>query len=974
MAATLQEATTPTLQEATTPTLQEATTATLQEATTATLQEATTTNLQEATTTNLQEATTTNLQEATTTNLQEATTTNLQEATTATLQEATTATLQEATTPTLQEATTPNLQEATTPTLQRDPSGPFRGTLQDDPSEGPFRGTLQRDPSEGPFRGTLQRDPSEGARPDPWRPAPELYGGLFWRAGAADPGRRVAPGSLSLSLSRSCLSEGLTTNMSLVADVVASIRSRGGRDKSAKLGVEGQLEELVKRAEEARVGVFQALGSRYSKLTTALHDTTQLHERVGSALEEISNLHNTIEEELVNGVKGSVGEFGALVRRWREVQVGLEAAGTILNIHTLFDEAHNAQLNYGFLTTAKNLAQVELLLREASEKEVEGELEIIVTLQEELLVRRTQLAYTIGEIWCETIKWDDEHLNDGSRSVTLLIHSTGDKSSVNGLAKLQNMLGAFYLLGELQRRITGLGKNLMKHFFAPIINYGAEVKVAERSDGYTLRVTQPSGPVKKPPATMVFSNLQQVFLMLHRTLLITKVETDEENGEEVSLMQLLGKEIGEEFTELLIKECLAEAVPCNRAQLEEFEVVKRITEDFQKFLCEKGFYGAQDKSIIEYAANVDVVFSNKACAHILERARELMKRPIHDTVCITPIETNDSLIIQDETGRKLEKSTLRLEKLLAAKTFNLPKCQISASICELIELIYETMEEACNSSPQYAGRLFYTVRNILTLYCHVVPTAHAHTLATLPLQAAVVHNNSMYLAHHSLLLGHQYKNRLPVALRDNTIITVDLSQQLRKMATTTFLKAMQGHRVALIDSLRDSAGFENIGCNTSGVNKAQQGMRQVLHQLQLLHRVWQNVLPHDVYTKAIGTLVGSVVEEVVVRVVGLEDISADAALALITLLNLLKDNIPPLFQVEGDARTSPGDVIRRVRLWGKFCELIVILGASLRDILDRWADGKGPLAQEFTPDEAKQLIRALFQNTDRRAQVLARIK
>ena len=31
---------------------------------------------------------------------------------------------------------------------------------------------------------------------------------------------------------------------------------------------------------------------------------------------------------------------------------------------------------------------------------------------------------------------------------------------------------------------------------------------------------------------------------------------------------------------------------------------------------------------------------------------------------------------QDEAGNKLEKSSMRLEKLLSAKTFNLPHCQI----------------------------------------------------------------------------------------------------------------------------------------------------------------------------------------------------------------------------------------------------------------------------------------------------------
>ena len=180
-----------------------------------------------------------------------------------------------------------------------------------------------------------------------------------------------------------------------------------------------------------------------------------------------------------------------------------------------------------------------------------------------------------------------------------------------------------------------------------------------------------------------------------------------------------------------------------------------------------------------------------------------------------------------------------------------------------MELIYETLEEACTSSPEYAGRLFHTVHNILTIYSHVVPTAHAHQLATLPQQAgtdlkihisflytdslrisccafpshkywivscsdapfiiisqfsicsllqhsvslilpAIVHNNGMYLAHHALFLGHQYRLRLPQALRIATITTIDHSHELRKMSSYIFLKSMQNHRTALITTLRES--------------------------------------------------------------------------------------------------------------------------------------------------------------------------
>lgn len=733
------------------------------------------------------------------------------------------------------------------------------------------------------------------------------------------------------------------------------------------------MEELVRQAEEARVGVLQALGSRYVELTSAVADTAFLHQHVNTTLQSITDLHTSIDGDVVSGVKGSVGEVGGVVRRWKEVLASLEAAGMLLDIHTHFEDAEEAESEHRFMEAAQHFAKVENLLEEASKKEIEGELDIVSALQEELVLRRTQLIYSISEVWQETLTWEEERQANGGRSVSLLVLPRRRKMSTLSGQQLQQMLGALYLLGELQRQITTLGRNLMKHFFEPIIQHGAEVKVAERNDGYVVTVTHGGKDRSgKNEAIVVLMRLQEVFDILNRALLSIVIRTDDTS--ETTLMHMLGSQISTEFKNILIKDCIADAVPYSRAELSQFDEVKSATEEFQKFLVEKGFFREQDKSLMEYAANVDVVFSNKACAHILERARTLMKQPLHITVCITPLKPGGPLVIQDETGRQMSKSTMRLEKLLSAKSLNLPKCQISTSVCDLVELIYETLEEACSSSAEYAGRLFYTVHNILTLYSHVVPTAHAHELASLPQQAAIVHNNSMYLAHHALFLGHQYRPRLPQPLCSTTITTLDQAHELRKMASSIFLKAMQSHRTALITTLRESVCLGSLGCDASQAGKAQQGMRQVIHQLQLLHRVWQNVLPCSVYIKAISRLVDSVVEEVVARVVTLEDISADAALALITILTHLKDFVPSLFKVEGEEDPGPGEVLRCVRLWGKFSELIVVLGASLQDIQDRWAQGKGPLAHEFTPDEAKQLVRALFQNTDRRAKVLARIK
>jgi centromere/kinetochore protein ZW10 len=63
-----------------------------------------------------------------------------------------------------------------------------------------------------------------------------------------------------------------------------------------------------------------------------------------------------------------------------------------------------------------------------------------------------------------------------------------------------------------------------------------------------------------------------------------------------------------------------------------------------------------------------------------------------------------------------------------------------------------------------------------------------------------------------------------------------------------------------------------------------------------------------------------------------------------------------------------------VKHWPKFEKLLVVLEASMQTIVDMWGDGKTSFARLFTVSEVRGLIKALFKNTDRRAEALARIK
>lgn len=64
----------------------------------------------------------------------------------------------------------------------------------------------------------------------------------------------------------------------------------------------------------------------------------------------------------------------------------------------------------------------------------------------------------------------------------------------------------------------------------------------------------------------------------------------------------------------------------------------------------------------------------------------------------------------------------------------------------------------------------------------------------------------------------------------------------------------------------------------------------------------------------------------------------------------------------------------KIQLWQKFKELNNVLKGNLDSIDSLWANGKGLLATVFERQEIKHLIRALFKNTDRRADLLMKIK
>lgn len=96
----------------------------------------------------------------------------------------------------------------------------------------------------------------------------------------------------------------------------------------------------------------------------------------------------------------------------------------------------------------------------------------------------------------------------------------------------------------------------------------------------------------------------------------------------------------------------------------------------------------------------------------------------------------------------------------------------------------------------------------------------------------------------------------------------------------------------------------------------------------------------------------------------MEDISANLSTALVELIKTIDEKSQALF----DADISCLSIVDE---WQRLLHLQFILDGSLIEISQSWKNKQ--LSQSFSAEDVKRLIRALFQNTERRATALSAI-
>eukprot|EP00536_Pseudo-nitzschia_multiseries_P012841 jgi/Psemu1/244885/estExt_Genewise1.C_5110018 len=210
----------------------------------------------------------------------------------------------------------------------------------------------------------------------------------------------------------------------------------------------------------------------------------------------------------------------------------------------------------------------------------------------------------------------------------------------------------------------------------------------------------------------------------------------------------------------------------------------------------------------------------------------------------------------------------------ALAVFRLSRCSISDTAKKLVELVRTTMDEsvAVVSVPQDSPlavlrpTLYKTAREMFSLFRSIIPANHGREVANVPRTAAVLHNDAVFLAHHCMTLGLEYKEKFPQVDDDDargkllkqTCIFVDMVPLFRELADTSLndMLDLQKHQLAEIVGSRITYFGQSLRSDESvhEWSEAETALAAGIYHLRHLAQAWKSILSKSVFLRSMGYL------------------------------------------------------------------------------------------------------------------------
>ncbi|EAA66826.1 hypothetical protein AN9435.2 [Aspergillus nidulans FGSC A4] len=498
---------------------------------------------------------------------------------------------------------------------------------------------------------------------------------------------------------------------------------------------------------------------------------------------------------------------------------------------------------------------------------------VMVILTENVATMRREIVESLRSRW-------QRHLELDSEKGKLVISRGALEETISALERLD--------------QLTSVNNQFQKDLFFALL----DPILLPNNDGYShgIQVEESLISVDPEPSRAsvsdVLNYVVQVLEFLRRSL-------------PESIITPLSDSLIPAISSNIISHWLSTAIPTKLADLGEFEATLEHVLQFTKTIESLGLHGQEE--LVSWTTQAPRLWLTRRRVDSLDQVRKVLAASKGDSRQVERIEKRqvsetDEVLLDNSTsddwdaGWDDEKENAQNnddEEDVSAwgldDDTDDPKI-IRQQISDF-EIISKPSHSSTLVSSSGAGLLAIPTL-ILAMFKAVAPSFYG-----LKLNAG-----QMYLYNDSLYLADQVRqvaNNHQLSRLDGDI------EALEKFGKLAYSKEMQTQRTIVTDLLDGAQGFSQCS-EQPFLGDCENAVRATVDRLRTVYKEWQPILSHSALLQAIGSLVSTVAEKIIVDIEDLGDISESQSQKLVSFCNQLS-NLEDLFLPEhsDDAKPVP---------------------------------------------------------------------
>ncbi|KAI9915020.1 hypothetical protein PsorP6_007944 [Peronosclerospora sorghi] len=635
-----------------------------------------------------------------------------------------------------------------------------------------------------------------------------------------------------------------------------------------------------------------------------------------------------------------------------ELKDRLTSIDQVSEVDQLLSTVDEAIEHHNYLLAAKSIEKGETLvltlsqLNEKEEENVVEEEKIVRALKFQLQSKKKRLLTQLTGFFSCLAAWSDNALE----VTTCFTDTMSGMTRVLDEHKLDEVWTACKQMEMLTPTLKELAIAAAQHLIRPMVQMPRGI-IEQRQDEncVILKVVAQSAKEDGNEAAEIeqkFTNVVKILQFIYTALFVCKDELMQQFGEFV--WKIPGN------LESQLMKLLQDNIPQDATALDAYKnVLANTIMSLENALVAIGFSACHNSQLRTVLEQLDQLYSTKRQQTILSIGRDLMRQSYRESVKVTGpnVSSKQARNNEEDPASNMESNELR------STCFQPPDYRVTACAHQVVELVHQTLVEACTCCNKSAKLLFQTARDLFLLFRTIIPTLYKEDIATNATTCMLYHNDCLYITYHVLCIEHVYKHRLPAPL-NRTATMVDMVSIFREAGDKALNSYTSAQMEELLRGIKVLPSLDAID-SESNFEHVETFVENALSKLHCLHSSWHEGLRLATYNQIIAEMLEPLVQHFVENIFAPSKLNDQAVANLKILLSLL---------LKGEALfASPTQAAELVPSIARCSTLAAVLTDSLATVREKHRSGA---LNAFSSTELAALVKSFFPETLERNELL----